>query len=131
MAIPDARSNASQPTGTRAVVPGASMAELLAARVLSKVAVFDAMTNAQPRPGVLLAQEPGGEVAPRWVVSVGRFRGDHAVPTLDGPASTRMRRRACLPWVAASLSAGGLSESDRGCPTAPGRECRKRASAWS
>lgn len=51
---------------------------------LQKVAVFGAVTNAQPRPGVLLAQEPGGEGAPRWVVSVGGFRGDHAEPTLDG-----------------------------------------------
>lgn len=51
---------------------------------LQKLAVFGAVTNAQPRPGVLLAQEPGVDGAPRWVVSVGGFRGDHAEPTLEG-----------------------------------------------
>jgi 2-polyprenyl-6-methoxyphenol hydroxylase-like FAD-dependent oxidoreductase len=35
-------------------------------------------TNAQPRPGVLIAQEPGDDGVPRWVVGVGGYAGDHA-----------------------------------------------------
>lgn len=49
---------------------------------LDKVATFGAVTNAQPRPGVLLAQEPDADGTPRWVVGVGGFRGDHPGPTL-------------------------------------------------
>lgn len=51
---------------------------------LEKVATFGAVTNAQPRPGVLLAQEPDAEGTPRWVATVGGFRGDHAEATLAG-----------------------------------------------
>jgi 2-polyprenyl-6-methoxyphenol hydroxylase-like FAD-dependent oxidoreductase len=50
---------------------------------LDKVATFGAVTNAQPRPGVVIAQEPDADGAPRWVVGVGGFRGDHAEATLD------------------------------------------------
>ena len=50
---------------------------------LDKVAVFGAVTNAQPRPGVLIAQEPGDDGVPRWVVAVGGFAGDHAPATLQ------------------------------------------------
>jgi 2-polyprenyl-6-methoxyphenol hydroxylase-like FAD-dependent oxidoreductase len=51
---------------------------------LDRVAVFGAVTNVQPRPGVLLAQEPDAQGTPRWVASVGGFRGDHAAATLEG-----------------------------------------------
>ncbi len=51
---------------------------------LDKVATFGAVTNEQPRPGVLLAQEPESEGgAPRWVAGVGGFAGDHAAATLE------------------------------------------------
>lgn len=63
-------------TGSLAMGPG-----------LEKVAVFGAVTNAQPRPGVLLAQEPGAEGTPRWVASVGGFSGDRAEATLEGMRS--------------------------------------------
>lgn len=36
------------------------------------------------RPGVVLAQEPDEQGRPRWVASVGGYRGDHPPPTLDG-----------------------------------------------
>lgn len=50
---------------------------------LDRVAVFGAVTNEQPRPGVLIAQEPDADGTPRWVLGVGGFRGDHAEPTLQ------------------------------------------------
>ncbi|MFO1293215.1 MAG: monooxygenase [Rubrivivax sp.] len=50
---------------------------------LAKVAAFGAVTNAQPRPGVVIAQEPDAHGTPRWVVGVGGFRGDHPGATLD------------------------------------------------
>ncbi|HEY8878703.1 MAG TPA: monooxygenase [Roseateles sp.] len=50
---------------------------------LDKVASFGAVTNEQPRPGVLLAQEPGADGVPRWVAGVGGFAGDHAAATLE------------------------------------------------
>jgi 2-polyprenyl-6-methoxyphenol hydroxylase-like FAD-dependent oxidoreductase len=50
---------------------------------LDKVAAFGAVTNAQPRPGVVIAQEPDADGLPRWVVGVGGFRGDHAQATLE------------------------------------------------
>lgn len=50
---------------------------------LDKVATFGAVTNEQPRPGVLLAQEPQGDGPPRWVAGVGGFAGDHAAATLE------------------------------------------------
>lgn len=56
---------------------------------IDKVAAFGAVTNEQPRPGVVLAQEPAADGTPRWVVGVGGFRGDHAAPTLQA-----MRERA-------------------------------------
>lgn len=60
-------------TGTLARGPG-----------LEKVGVFGAVTNAQPRPGVLLAQEPDAQGTPRWVVAVGGFRDDQPDATLEG-----------------------------------------------
>lgn len=56
---------------------------------LDRVAVFGAVTNEQPRPGVLIAQEPVGDGPPRWVAAVGGFRGDHTPATLEA-----MRERA-------------------------------------
>jgi 2-polyprenyl-6-methoxyphenol hydroxylase-like FAD-dependent oxidoreductase len=56
---------------------------------LDKVAAFGAVTNEQPRPGVVIAQEPAADGVPRWVVAVGGFAGDHADATL--PA---LRQRA-------------------------------------
>lgn len=50
---------------------------------LDKVATFGAVTNEQPRPGVLLAQEPQEDGPPRWVAGVGGFAGDHAAATLE------------------------------------------------
>jgi len=50
---------------------------------LDKVAAFGAVTNAQPRPGVVIAQERDATGYPRWVVGVGGFRGDHAEATLE------------------------------------------------
>ncbi len=59
-------------TGACAIGPG-----------LEKVAAFGAVTNEQPRPGVVIAQEPGADGVPRWVVGVGGFAGDHAPATLQ------------------------------------------------
>lgn len=56
---------------------------------LDKVAAFGAVTNEQPRPGVVIAQEPAADGVPRWVVGVGGFAGDHAACTLEA-----MRERA-------------------------------------
>ncbi len=56
---------------------------------LDRVAAFGAVTNEQPRPGVLIAQEPEGDGPPRWVAAVGGFRGDHTPATLEA-----MRERA-------------------------------------
>ena len=50
---------------------------------LDKVAAFGAVTNAQPRPGVVIAQEPAADGVPRWVVGVGGFAGDHTPATLE------------------------------------------------
>lgn len=50
---------------------------------LDKVATFGAVTNEQPRPGVLLAQEPGADGRARWVAGVGGFKGDHCAGTLE------------------------------------------------
>ncbi len=60
-------------TGRCAIGPG-----------LDKVAAFGAVTNAQPRPGVVIAQEPDADGTPRWVVAVGGFRGDHPEASLAG-----------------------------------------------
>lgn len=51
---------------------------------IQKVGTFGAVTNAQPRPGVLLAQEPDAQGTPRWVTAVGGFRGDQPEATLEG-----------------------------------------------
>jgi 2-polyprenyl-6-methoxyphenol hydroxylase-like FAD-dependent oxidoreductase len=56
---------------------------------LDKVAAFGAVTNEQPRPGVVIAQEPAADGVPRWVVAVGGFAGDHAAATI-----TALRERA-------------------------------------
>ena len=50
---------------------------------LDKVAAFGAVTNEQPRPGLVIAQEPAADGVPRWVVGVGGFAGDHAAATLQ------------------------------------------------
>lgn len=50
---------------------------------VTKVAAFGAVTNEQPRPGVLIAQEPGPDGVPRWVAGVGGYAGDHAAATLE------------------------------------------------
>ena len=42
-----------------------------------------------PRPGVLLAQEPGADGVPRWVLGVGGYSGDHVPATIEA-----MRERA-------------------------------------
>jgi flavin-dependent dehydrogenase len=47
-------------------------------------AQIGAATPAQPRPSVLIAQEPGADGMPRWVLGVGGYRDDHPKPTLDG-----------------------------------------------
>ena len=65
-------------TGTCARGPG-----------LDKVAAFGAVTNEQPRPGVVIAQEPGTDGVPRWVVGVGGFKGDH-----PGAGLQALRERA-------------------------------------
>ncbi len=46
------------------------------------VAEFGAVSNAQPYPGVVIAQEPSADGTARWVVGVGGFCGDHAAATL-------------------------------------------------
>lgn len=48
------------------------------------VAVICGASAELPRPGVLLAQEPGEDGIPRWVVGVGGYTGDHAAPTVEG-----------------------------------------------
>ena len=53
------------------------------------MAAFGAVTNAQPRPGVVIAQEPAADGVPRWVVGVGGFAGDHTPATLEA-----LRKRA-------------------------------------
>ena len=50
---------------------------------LDKLVAFGAVTNEQPRPGVVIAQEPAADGVPRWVVGVGGFAGDHAAATLQ------------------------------------------------
>lgn len=55
----------------------------IGAGAITKVAAFGAVTNQQPRPGVVLAQEPGADGVPRWMVAVGGFRGDHPGATLQ------------------------------------------------
>jgi 2-polyprenyl-6-methoxyphenol hydroxylase-like FAD-dependent oxidoreductase len=56
---------------------------------IRKVALIGGVTATQPRPAVMLAQEPDADGTPRWVVGVGGYAGDHPAPTLDG-----MRERA-------------------------------------
>ena len=50
---------------------------------IDRVAAFGAVTNEQPRPGVVIAQEPAEDGVPRWVLGVGGFAGDHIPATLD------------------------------------------------
>lgn len=52
-------------------------------------ALIFAATPDLPLPGVLLAQEPGADGVPRWVVTLGGYAGDHPVPAIDA-----MRERA-------------------------------------
>ena len=59
---------------------------------IAKAGLIVGVTPAQPRPGVLIAQEPsvdGDCGVPRWVLGVGGHRGDHAAATIEG-----MRQRA-------------------------------------
>lgn len=58
---------------------------------LDKVAAFGAVTNEQPHPGVLLAQEPDAQGRPRWTAAVGGFAGDHVPASLQA-----MRERALV-----------------------------------
>ncbi|MCW5634168.1 MAG: monooxygenase [Rubrivivax sp.] len=48
--------------------------------------VIGAATPAQPRPSVLIAQEPDAEGRARWVVGVGGYAGDHVAPTREAMA---------------------------------------------
>ena len=50
---------------------------------IARVAAFGAVTNEQPRPGVVIAQEPAEDGVPRWVLGVGGFAGDHIPATLE------------------------------------------------
>jgi 2-polyprenyl-6-methoxyphenol hydroxylase-like FAD-dependent oxidoreductase len=47
-------------------------------------ALIFAATPQLPLPGVLIAQEPGMDGVPRWVVTLGGYGADAPVPTLDG-----------------------------------------------
>ncbi|MFT3821419.1 MAG: monooxygenase [Rubrivivax sp.] len=51
---------------------------------IRKLALIGGVTAAQPRPAVMLAQEPDADGTPRWVVGVGGYAGDHPAPTFDG-----------------------------------------------
>lgn len=53
------------------------------------VGVICSATAQLPRPAVMIAQEPGTDGVPRWVVGVGGYAGDHGEATLEG-----LRRRA-------------------------------------
>jgi 2-polyprenyl-6-methoxyphenol hydroxylase-like FAD-dependent oxidoreductase len=50
---------------------------------MEHVALFGPVTNEQPRPGVLIAQEPGEDGVPRWVAGIGGYAGDHPSGTLE------------------------------------------------
>lgn len=41
-------------------------------------------TNELPRPAVMIAQEPGADGVPRWVVGLGGYAGDHPAGSFDG-----------------------------------------------
>lgn len=47
-------------------------------------ALVGSATADQPRPSVLIAQEPGADGVPRWVLGVGGYRGDHPQATPEG-----------------------------------------------
>jgi len=52
----------------------------------SLAVVIGAATPGQPRPSVLIAQEPDAEGRARWVVGVGGYAGDHVAPTREAMA---------------------------------------------
>ncbi|MEO8249074.1 MAG: FAD-dependent oxidoreductase [Burkholderiales bacterium] len=56
--------------------------------------VICSATPLQPRPGVLLAQEPAGGGPPRWVLGVGGYAGDHPGGTLEA-VRERTRTMGC------------------------------------
>jgi len=45
--------------------------------------VIGTATPAQPKPYVLIAQEPDADGQPRWVMAVGGYEGDHVAVSLD------------------------------------------------
>ena len=70
----------------------------------SLAAVIGAATPAQPRPSVLIAQEPDAEGRARWVVGVGGYAGDHVPPTREAMAE---RARATGQHEIAELAVRG------------------------
>lgn len=46
-----------------------------------------------PLPGAVLAQEPGVDGVPRWVVTLAGYAGDHPSPTLDAMRERALRMR--------------------------------------
>lgn len=62
---------------------------------MDKAAIIHSSTPELPLPGVLIAQEPGADGVPRWVVGVGGYAGNHPALSLQG-----MRQRAAEMGVA-------------------------------
>jgi 2-polyprenyl-6-methoxyphenol hydroxylase-like FAD-dependent oxidoreductase len=52
----------------------------------SPAVVIGAATPSQPRPSILIAQEPDAEGRARWVVGVGGYAGDHVATTREAMA---------------------------------------------
>jgi 2-polyprenyl-6-methoxyphenol hydroxylase-like FAD-dependent oxidoreductase len=51
---------------------------------MDKAAIIHSSTPELPLPGVLIAQEPGADGVPRWVLGVGGYAGNHPAATLAG-----------------------------------------------
>lgn len=75
-------------------------------------AIICAATPQQPLPGVLLAQEPDHDGAPRWVVTLGGYSGDHPEPSLPG-LRERAQRMGCPEIVAITRDAEPLGPVTR------------------
>lgn len=71
---------------------------------LDKAAVIRTATAELAKPGVLIAQEPDASGAPRWVVALGGYAGDHPQPTR---ASLRERAREMGQVEIATLAGEG------------------------